>query len=125
MGTKAGGRILVAVSPAGQPVVRAMLRGREADFVTSYAEAAATLTRRHYAVVVVGLHFGDSRMLDMIRLVHEIEPAARVVAVMGSETRLGAAALAGVQTALGTLGVEGLVDLTHAGREPMALRSPS
>src|SRR5579859_4302447 len=103
--TKKDERALVAVSPAGQPAVRAKLGNREADFVTTYPEAAVALTRRHYPLVIVGLHFGESRMLDMIELVREIEPEARIVAVTGSGTRPGEIGLSGVRAALDALGV--------------------
>ena len=81
--TTSGRRTLVAVSPAGQETVRALLRGRDVDFVTSYAEAAVALTRKHYSVVIVGLHFGrkQKRMLDMIELARELEPSAQIVTV--------------------------------------------
>ena len=105
-----GRRTLVAVSPAGQETVRALLRGCDADFVTSYPEAAVALTRVHYSVVIVGLHFGESRMLDMIQLAREMEPSARIVAVTGSGA--SGAGFSGVRVAFRALGVEGPLDLT-------------
>lgn len=112
IGTTTSRRALVAVSPAGQPAVRAHLQGLDADFVTTYPEAAAALTRRHYPVVIVGLHFAESHMLDMIQLARELEPSARIVAVTGSGRRPGERGLAGVQMVLEALGVEGLLDLS-------------
>ena len=111
--TMGGRRTLVAVSPAGQESVRALLRGCEADFVTSYPEAAAALTRERYSVVIVGLHFGESRMLDMIGLARELEPSARIVAVTGSGVRPSEPGFAGVRVVLRALGVEGPLDLTR------------
>jgi hypothetical protein len=107
---------LVAVPASGQPTVRLALGDCRADFVFDYAQATVALRRSAYALIVVGLHFGESRMFDFIRLVRAAQPSARIVAVQSEETHLGTAALLGVRTALQVLGVEGLVALAAPSR---------
>jgi hypothetical protein len=105
-------RALVAIPSAAQPAVRQALRLCEAQFAATYPDAAVELTRRHYSLIFVGLHFGESRMFDFIELVREMQPSARIVALMDPETPLSPRALLGVRTALSALKVEGFVDLT-------------
>ncbi len=104
-------RALVAVRASGEPAVRLALGDCRADFMSDYAQAAIALRRDAYALIVVGLHFGESRMFDFIRLARAAQPQARIVAVRSEETHLGAGTLLGVRTALQVLGVEGLVAL--------------
>ena len=110
---------LVAVPAPAQPVVRLALGDCRADFVFDYAQAALALGRRAYALIVVGLHFGESRMFDFVRLARAAQPSARIVAVQAEETHLGTAALLGVRTALQVLGVEGLVALAQPSRRDL------
>ena len=106
-------RALVAIPSAAQPTVRQALGRCEAEFAATYPDAALQLTRRHYSLIFVGLHFGESRMFDFIELVREMQPSARIVALMGLDTRLSPKALLGVRTALSAMNVEGFVDLTQ------------
>ena len=118
----AQGATLVAVPASGQATVRLALGDCRARFVSDYAQAAAVLRRGGYALIVVGLHFGESRMFDFIRLVRAAEPSARIIAVRSEQTQLGASALLGVRTALQALGVDGLVELAEpSGRDLEAI----
>ena len=53
-------RALVAIPSAAQPTVRQALGRCEAEFAATYPDAALQLTRRHYSLIFVGLHFGES-----------------------------------------------------------------
>lgn len=66
-------RALVAIASAAQPTVRQALGPCEAQFAATYPDAAVELTRRHYALIFVGLHFGESRMFGVARIRHERE----------------------------------------------------
>ncbi len=74
-------RALVAIPSAAQRAVRQALGPCEAQFAATYPDAAVELTRRHYSLIFVGLHFGESRMFDFIELVREMQPSARIVAL--------------------------------------------
>jgi len=105
--------ILVAVSPASQGKLHALLEGCDADYFESYPDAAEALARREYAAAIVGLHFGESRMFDFVSEVKRLRPAARVVCVQGTEGQLRPDFVARARVAVELLGAEGVIDLSR------------
>src|SRR3954469_7093515 len=105
--------ILVAVSPASQPKLHALLDGCEADYVESYREASAAVGRRRYDVAIVGLHFGESRMFDFVSEIRRLQPWARVVCIQGTAGQLGDDYVSQVRTAVECIGAEGVIDLSR------------
>lgn len=108
---------LVAVSPPSQAKLHALLEGQDADYFDSYADAAEALGRRPYATVVVGLHFGESRMFEFVREVKRRQADARVLCVQGTSGHLGDGVVSGLRTALELLGAEGVIDLSRLSAE--------
>jgi hypothetical protein len=106
-------RVLVAVSPPSQHKLHALFDGCQADYFESYADATAALARCQYAAVVVGLHFGESRMFEFIRDARRLQQRVRVVCIQGTAGHLGESALASARTAAGLLGAEGVIDLSR------------
>src|SRR5437899_1380995 len=104
-------RMLVAVAPPSQAKLHALLSGSDADFFDDYRDALSALARGRYASVVVGVHFGESRMFDFVREVKKLQPGARLVCVQGITGHLGPPPPY-MAPALQALGVEGVLDLT-------------
>jgi len=104
--------MLVAVSPPSIAKLRALLDGCDADYFDSYADATEVLGQRRYETVLIGLHFGESRMFDFVREVKARQPATRVLCVQGTAGQLGADMVSLLTPALEALGAEGPVDLS-------------
>ena len=72
-------RVLVAASLEAHGRLRGLMRGFDADFVTSYAGGVEALLRNEYSQVVVDLLFADSRMVEFAAFVKEQHPSAYYV----------------------------------------------
>jgi hypothetical protein len=112
--------MLVAVSPPSIGKLQALLDGCDADYFDSYGEAMEALGRGRYETVVIGLHFGESRMFDFIREVKRRQPGARVVCIQGTAGQLNEKAIDCARTALQQIGAEGVIDLSRLTAEDCA-----
>ena len=112
--------ILVAVSPPSIGKLQALLEGCDADYFDSYGEATDVLGHRQYETVVIGLHFGESRMFEFVREVKRRQPGARVVCIQGTAGQLHDTALLAARTALQQIGAEGVIDLSRLSAEDCA-----
>jgi hypothetical protein len=92
--------------------LRKLLRGCEADYVTSFSAGLDALSRNPYSQVVIDLLFADSCMFEFARSVQQNQPAAGVVCVKIAGRPLDAGTRAGIDSTLHTLGYEGLIDLS-------------
>lgn len=106
-------RVLVAVSQSGYAMAKKLLRGCDADIVTSFEEGTRALERTAYAYVVIGLLFAESHMFEFVQEVKRCQPAARVLGVRGLGAPLTEQARSGLHAALQTVGADGLVDFTR------------
>ncbi len=112
--------VLVAVSPPSIGKLQALLDGCDADYFDSYADAARALAERPYEAVVIGLHFGESRMFDFLREVRRHQPGARAICIQGTAGQLNETAIDCVRTALQQIGAQGVIDLSRLSVEDCA-----
>ncbi|MGE5640043.1 MAG: hypothetical protein ACM30H_08100 [Clostridia bacterium] len=109
--------ILVAVSPPSLGKMHALLEGCDADYFDSYGDALGALGEKQYETVVIGLHFGESRMFDLVREVKRRQPGARVLCIQGTAGQLNETAIDCARTALQQIGAEGVIDLSRLSTE--------
>jgi len=121
-----GMNVLVAASLEAHGRLRSLMRGFDADFVTSFAGGVEALLRKEYSQIVVDLLFADSRMVEFARIVKEQHPSARLVCVSAVGHPLGEAAVSRVNARLQTLGYLGMVNLErrHPERDRRARARP-
>ena len=60
-------RILVADTPESDRRLNEILVGHEVSFVRTLGEAQRVLGQEHFDLILVGVHFDDSRMFDLVR----------------------------------------------------------
>jgi CheY-like chemotaxis protein len=95
----------------------ALLSGHELTFVNTLDEATRTLTGRNFDLIVIGVHFDESRMFDLLRHVRwqERHRATPVVCVLTAEFARHAIAAEGLEIAVKALGGTAYVDLKTRG----------
>ncbi len=95
----------------GQPILAAVegierlsriLEGHELTVPKSIDEAKAELQRRKFAMILLGVHFDESRMFELLRLVRTYKANERtpVVCMLTSESRLSDVAVEGLDHAV-------------------------
>ena len=116
------GQVLVATSLEGHGALRKMLRGVEADYVTSFAGGVEALMRQAYEQVVIDLRFADARMLEFARHVKDEQPESRVVCINVVGRTLERVAVSWINANLRRLGYQVLIDLAEERRKAIADR---
>jgi hypothetical protein len=112
-------RILVAGVPETFGRLSVILKGHELVFVATLDDARTALAARRFDLVAVGVHFDESRMLDLLRLVSaEGIPALCYRAV--PDVARGTLGLKGIEVICQSLGAAGLCDLVEPGNEATA-----
>jgi CheY-like chemotaxis protein len=75
-------RILVADTPESDRRLSEVLKGHELAFARTLSEAQRALAQGKFDLIVIGVHFDDSRMFDLVRHVrgsgHDDPPVACV-----------------------------------------------
>jgi DNA-binding response OmpR family regulator len=102
-------RILIADPPESDRRLAAILAGHELVFVRSLAEALRALRERRFDLVLVGVHFDESRMFDLMR---EMTEGTQVVCVRSQQFQSPAITLEGLEIAAKALGCTLFLDLT-------------
>ena len=102
-------KILVADRPESERRLAAILAGHELVLVRSLSEARTALRGAHFDLVLVGVHFDESRMFDLMR---DLEPGTQVVCVRSQHFQSHAISLEGLEIAAKTLGCTLFLDLT-------------
>ena len=74
-------RILVASLPRAYLRLFAILPGHELSFVRTLSEAQVALERDHFNMVMIGVHFDESRMFELLRYVRADKRYASVPVV--------------------------------------------
>jgi CheY-like chemotaxis protein len=97
--------------------ISAMLNGHDLSFVRTLDEAKSTLTGRNFDLIVIGVHFDESRMFDLLRHVRwqERHRATPVVCVLTADFARHAIAAEGLEIAVKALGGTAYVDLKTSG----------
>jgi CheY-like chemotaxis protein len=95
-----GKPILVAVENIER--LSRVLDGHDLTVPRSVDEAKAELERREFAMVILGVHFDESRMFELLRLVrtYKANELTPVVCMLTSESRLSDVAVEGLDHAV-------------------------
>ena len=95
-----GKRILVAVEDSER--LRRILAGHELTVPKSVDQAKAELQKREFAMIVLGVHFDESRMFELLRLVrtYKVNEVTPVVCMLTAESRLSDVAIEGLDHAV-------------------------
>jgi CheY-like chemotaxis protein len=95
----------------------ALLSGHELTFVSTLEEAKRTLTGHNFDLIVIGVHFDESRMFDLLRHVRgqERHRATPVVCVLSAEFSRHAIAAEGLEIAVKALGGTAYANLKTSG----------
>jgi hypothetical protein len=112
-------RILVADVPEMDERIRHCLPGHELVFARTLAQALAKLRRDGFSFVVIGLHFDESRMFELLSHVRSL-PHYRevpVVCVQGLDIVMPEAVMRTVDMAVKALGGTAFVDLRDAAHD--------
>ena len=106
-------RVLVADVPEMDGRIHDCLPGHELVFVRSMWEAASALRRDGFSQIVIGLHFDESRMFELLTYVRSLPvyKEAAVVCVQGLEMVMPDAVRRTVDMAVKALGGTAFVDL--------------
>jgi DNA-binding response OmpR family regulator len=102
-------KILVADRPESERRLAAILAGHELKLVRSLSEARSALHGGHFDLVLVGVHFDESRMFDLMR---DLEAGPQVVCVRSQHFQSHAISLEGLEIAAKALGCTLFLDLT-------------
>jgi DNA-binding NtrC family response regulator len=109
-------KILIADTREGDRRISQILAGHELVFVRTLSEARRTLQREQFALVLVGVHFDDSRMFDLLRALQGSAPP--VVCMRSHEFASPAITIEGLEIAAKTLGAILFLDLTWYADDP-------
>jgi hypothetical protein len=101
--------ILVADRPESDRRISEILAGHELVFVRTMAEARRALEADKFELVIIGVHFDDSRMFDLLR---ELAAGTRVVCARSQHFVSPAITLEGLEIAAKALGCTLFLDLT-------------
>jgi DNA-binding response OmpR family regulator len=107
-------KVLVADTPEADRRLSAILSGYDLTFARTLDEARRALERTQFDLVLIGVHFDDSRMFDLLRYLqaHTGNPQ-RCVACMRSQRFVSTAiTIEGLEIAAKTLGCALFLDLT-------------
>ena len=106
-------RILVADTPESDRRLTEVLDGHELVFARTLSEAQRLLAQETFDLVLVGVHFDDSRMFDLVRHIRsggQAEPP--VVCVRSYRFVSPALSIEGLEIAAKALACNLFVDLT-------------
>jgi DNA-binding response OmpR family regulator len=107
-------RVLVADTPEGDRRIAAILAGYELEFVRTLDAARRALQDDGFALVLIGVHFDDSRMFDLLRYMraNPEKPGRCVVCMRSQRFASTAITIEGLEIAAKTLGCALFLDLT-------------
>lgn len=108
-------RILVADTSDSDRRLSAILAGQDVVFARTIGEAQRLLAQQQFDLVMIGVHFDDSRMFDLVRHVRAGgHHAGKPVACVRSHRFISAAAISleGLEIAARALACNVFLDLT-------------
>ena len=110
-----GREILLAVTPPVRERLSRVLEGHKLTFPKDCSEAEHRLKEREYAMIILGVHFDESRMFEVLRLVRIREPnrLTPVVCVLGSKTGLSDVVVQGLDHAVKAMLANAFLNLEH------------
>jgi PleD family two-component response regulator len=103
----------VLVADHADARLSAILAAYELMFVRTLEEAKAALNGRNYDLIIIGVHFDESRMFDLLRYVRwqERHRATPVICALTVDFTRQAIAAEGVEIAVKALGGTAFLDL--------------
>jgi hypothetical protein len=106
-------KVLVADVPEMHPRIQDCLPGHECVFVTSLREATKALRHDGFSLIVIGVHFDESRMFELLNYVRSLPvyKDAAVVCVQGTDLVMPEGVMRTVDMAVKALGGTAFVDL--------------
>jgi PleD family two-component response regulator len=106
-------KVLVADIPAADEKIRDCLPGHDLHFVRTLGAALRELRRDGYQLIVIGMHFDDSRMFELLQYVRSLpqHKDVPVICVQCEEVMLSEAVLKNMEDAVKALGGTAFVDL--------------
>jgi DNA-binding response OmpR family regulator len=107
-------KILVADTPEGDQRLTQILSGYELIFVRTMDEARRELADDGFVLVLIGVHFDDSRMFDLLRHLQASgeRPGCAVICMRSQHFQSQAITLEGLEIAAKALGCNLFLDLT-------------
>jgi CheY-like chemotaxis protein len=107
---------LILVADHSDARLSALLSGHDLSFVSALDEAKKLLTGRNFDLIVIGVHFDESRMFDLLRHVRwqERHRATPVVCVLTIEFSRHAIAAEGLEIAVKALGSTAYLDRSRS-----------
>ena len=107
--------ILVADVPEMRPRLASILAGHTPAFVETLDEAVRAMERRVFDLIVIGVHFDESRMFDLLRHVRldERNRTKPVVCVRGHLLESTAISIEGLDIAIKALSGNVFVDFAR------------
>lgn len=107
-------RVLIADTPAGDRRISAILSGHELEFVRTLADAQRAIDRDGFALALVGVHFDESRMFDLLRYLQARErpTGCAVICMRTHQFASPAITIEGLEIATKALGCNMFLDLT-------------
>lgn len=107
-------RILVADIPETDARLSRILAGHDLVVVRTLAAAERALEREPFALVLVGVHFDDSRMFDLLRHLQASarHPGCAVICMRSQHFVSPAITIEGLEIATKALGCNLFLDLT-------------
>ena len=108
-------RILVADTPDGDRRIAEILAGLEVTFARTLGEVQRLLEQQAFDLILVGVHFDDSRMFDLLRHVRSAGRADQPVVCVRSHRFVSAAAISieSLEIAAKALACNLFLDLTR------------
>ena len=106
-------KVLVADVPEADEKIRECLPGHDLHFVRTLGAAIRELRGDGYQLIVIGMHFDDSRMFELLRYVRGLSQHkdVPVICVQCQEVMLSEAVLKNMEDAVKALGGTAFVDL--------------
>lgn len=105
--------MLVADVPEADAKIRECLPEHDLHFVRTLGQAMRELRVDGYQLIVIGMHFDDSRMFELLRYVRALPQRkdVPVICVQCQEVMLSDAVLKNMEDAVKALGGDAFIDL--------------
>ena len=106
-------RVLVADIPEMDEKIRECLPGHDLSFVRTMYDAISKLRRDGFQLIVIGLYFDESRMLELLQYVRGLPryKDSPVVCVHADHMNLSGAVMKNIDVAVKALGGIGFLNL--------------
>ena len=111
--SQSNAKVLVADIAEADETIRGCLPGHELHFVRTLGHAIRELRRDGYELIVIGMHFDESRMFELLRYVRSMPQHndTPVICVQCQDLMLSEAVLKNMDDAVKALGGNAFIDL--------------